>query len=96
MERKRVEGVVIDAVRQVQESSGQPAGPIGSDTRPLQDVDSFDSYCGVEAALFISESLGCEIPCGVFLPDDGRRHLSVSGIAEKVCGQMRMGVPAGE
>ena len=96
MNRERVEGVVIDAVRQVQESSGQPAGPIGSNTRPLQDIDSFDSYCGVETALFISESLGCEIPCGVFLPNDGRRHLSVSEIAEKVCGQMRMGVAAGE
>ena len=96
MDKERVEGVVIDAVRQVQGSSGQPAGPIGSDTRPLQDIDLFDSYCGVEAALFISESLGCEIPCGVFLPKNGRRHLSVSEIAEKVCGQMRMGVAAGE
>ena len=96
MDRARVEGVVIAAVRQVQETSGQPVGPIWSDTRPLQDIDSFDSYCGVEAALFISESLGCEIPCGVFLPNSGRRHLSVSEIANKVCGQMRMGVAAGE
>lgn len=96
MDREKVEGVVIDAVRQVQETSGQPAGPIGSNTRPLQDIDSFDSYSGVEAALFISESLGCEIPCGVFLPNSGRRHLSVSEIADKVCGQMRMGVAAGE
>ena len=96
MDRERVEGVVIDAVKQVQETSGQKTGPIGSDTKPLQDIDSFDSYCGVEAALFISESLGCEIPCGVFLPTSGRRHLSISEIAEKVCGQMRMGVVAGE
>ena len=96
MDMEKVEGVVIDAVRQVQETSGQPTGPIGSETRPLEDIDSFDSYCGVEAALFISESLGCEIPCGVFLPTSGRRHLSISEIAEKVGGQMKMGVVAGE
>ena len=96
MDRERVEGAVIDALKQVQETSGLVTGPIGSDTRPLQDIDSFDSYSGVEAALFISESRGCEIPCGVFLPKNGRRHLSVSEIAENVCGQMKMGVVASE
>ena len=95
MDRQDVVSLVIDAVKQVQEASGRTVGNIGPLTRPLQEIDWFDSYCGVEASLFISESLGCEIPCEVFLPAEGRRHLSIGEVADRVSGQMRLGAKEG-
>ena len=79
---------VIDAVTKVQEASGRAVGHIGSDTRPLQDVDGFDSYSGVEASLFLSDSVGHEIPDSVFVPEKGRRLLSMNEIADNVQEQM--------
>ena len=69
MDNKDAVTVVIDAVRHVQEASGRAVGAIGPQTRPLLEIDWFDSHSGVEAALFISLSLGCEIPCEVFPPE---------------------------
>ena len=91
MDNKDVVTVVIDAVKQVQEASGREVGTIGPHTRPLLEIDWFDSHSGVEAALFISLSLGCEIPCEVFLPKGGKRDLSIREVAERISGQMRLG-----
>lgn len=83
--------VVIDAIKHVQEASGRAAGAIGPQTRPLLEIDWFDSHSGVEAALFISLFLGCEIPCEVFLPRGGKRDLSIREVAERISGQMKLG-----
>ena len=74
--------VVIEAIRQVQQSSGRTAGGIGPDTRPFRDVESFDSLSGIEATIILSESLGRELPDSVFTPSEGNRILSVKEIAE--------------
>ena len=91
MDKQDVVTVVIDAVKQVEEASGRVAENIGPQTRPLLDIDWFDSHSGVESALFISLSLGLEIPCDVFLPKGGQRHLSIKEVAERISGQMRLG-----
>ena len=61
---------------------------IGSNTRPLRDIDGFDSYSGVEASVLLSNSLGCLIPDEVFVPEAGRHLLSISEIADNVCEHM--------
>ncbi len=91
MNRENVVELVIDAVRQVQESSGRYAGDIGPETRPLRDVEDFDSHNGVEATLFLSESLGKELPDSIFVPGEGNRILSINEIAEDVCKYMLTG-----
>ena len=82
MDRDNVANQVIYAIRQVQESSGRTALGIGPDTRPFKDVNGFDSLSGVEATLFLSESLGRELPDSIFVPGEGNRILSVNEIAE--------------
>ncbi len=91
MDRENVVGLVIDAVRQVQEASGRAGGNINSNTRPLRDIDGFDSHSGVEASVLLSESLGYEIPDEVFVPNAGPRLLSVDEIADNVCAHMSVG-----
>ena len=82
MDKETVVDVVVEAIRQVQESSGRTAGGIGPDTRPFRDVEGFDSLSGIEATIILSESLGRELPDSVFAPIEGNRVLSVKEIAE--------------
>ena len=82
----------IDAIRQNQEASGRTVVEISPDTRPLRDIEGFDSYSGVEAALFLSDLLDREIPDEVFVPEKGRRILTVSEIADNVAPCEQVGV----
>ena len=85
MDRENVVSQVIDAIRQVQESSGRTAVGIGPDTRPFKDVEGFDSLSGVEATVLLSESLGRELPDSIFEPGNGAHILSVNTIAGNLC-----------
>lgn len=87
MEKNEVVGKVIDAVRQVQETSGRPVGNISPSTRSIGDVVGFDSLSGVEATVILSESLGHELPAdyNAFVSKDGRRALSISEITDNLC-----------
>ena len=57
---------------------------IGLSTRPVEDVEGFDSLNGVEAIVMLSESLGVDLPedYNPFISSDGRRALSVGEIAD--------------
>ena len=72
MNRSDIVDQVIEAVRQVQEASGRTAEDISADTRPLEDIDGFDSLSGVEASALLSEALRCEIQDNAFLSQGGR------------------------
>ena len=91
MDREDVMSLVVDAIKQNQEASGRAVVEISPDTRPLRDIEGFDSYSGVEASLFLSTSLDCEIPDEVFVPERGRRVLTVNEIADNVCEHLSMG-----
>ena len=90
MNQSNIVDQVIVAVRQVQEASGRTVSDIRADTRPLEDIDGFDSLSGVEASALLSEYLECEIPDNAFLSQHARGGLSVNEIAESVQGQMRL------
>ncbi len=86
MDKAEVMEKVIQAVTLVQELSGRGAGVIDSSTRPVGDIEGFDSLSGVEATVILSESLGHEIPDdNPFVSKDGRRALSVAEITDDLC-----------
>ena len=87
MDREEAIAKVVEAVTLVQESSGRSMRHIGSNTRPVSDLDDFDSLNGVEATVILSESLGYDIPDNYnpFVSEDGRRALSVGEIADNIC-----------
>lgn len=82
---------VMNAITQVQEASGRKVQAMTSDTRPLGDLDGFDSLSSVEATLFLSETLAGDVPDSVFLPENGGQPLSVNEIAKSVYNQVRLG-----
>ena len=88
MDRDDIVHQVIEAVTQVQETSGRSVGEIGPDSRPLKDLQDFDSLCGVEATILLSEAVGHELPDSVFAPQEGSRVLSVNEIADRVLDSM--------
>ena len=77
---------VVQTVAKVQEVSGRSIGGIGASTRPVSDVEGFDSLSGVEATVLLSESLGVALPedYNPFVSKDGKRALSVGEIASSL------------
>ena len=75
---------VIEAINTVQERSGRSIDDIGPNTRPFRDLEGFDSPNGVEVLLFLSDSLGRDLPDTVFTPAKGKRILTVNEIADNV------------
>ena len=96
MERQEIVTKVIQTVAQVQEMSGRPSGGIDTSTRPVGGVEGFDSLCGVEATVMLSDSLALQIPedCNPFISKDGKRALSVGEIADGLSMYIRSGALA--
>ena len=93
MDNNNIVRQVIDAVRQVQESSGRKPEGIGPNTRPFTDVAGFDSLNGVEATVILSAALGQELPDSVFAPNEGNRILSINEIAENALKHISVASP---
>lgn len=87
MEKQEIVTNVVQVVARVQEASGRSSGGIDISSRPVRDVEGFDSLCGVEATVMLSESLRVHIPeeHNPFVSKDGKRALSVSEIADTLC-----------
>ena len=86
MDRQQIVTKVVQTVAQVQEVSGRPSAGIGVSTRPVRDVEGFDSLSGVEATVMLSESLGVDLPedYNPFISRDGKQALSVGEIADSL------------
>lgn len=86
MEKQEVITKVVQAVSEVQQVSGRAIGDIGSSTRPVGDLEGFDSLSGVEATVVLSESLGVNLPddFNPFVSKDGRKALTVNEIADSL------------
>ena len=84
MEKQEIITKVVQTVAQVQEASGRSSASIGASTCPVRDVEGFDSLCGVEATVMLSESLRVDLPedYNPFVSEDGKRALSVGEIAD--------------
>lgn len=86
MDKQDVVAEVIQAVRRVQQASGRPVGDIGTNTRPVGDLDEFDSLNGLEAVIVLSEALDYELPSDIpFVRRDTREGLTVGEIADVIC-----------
>ena len=84
MERQEIITKVIQTVAEVQGMSGRPSAGIDNSTRPVGGVEGFDSLCGVEATVMLSDSLGLHLPedYNPFISKDGKRALTVEAIAD--------------
>lgn len=82
MDRNQILRCLIETVIEVQELSGCAALEVNAKTRPIYDLDEFDSLRGVETTVLLAAKLKCGFKAGkgdvnVFVSKDGRRALSV-------------------
>lgn len=83
MKEQDIVTTVVKTVVQVQEMSGRASDGIGSSTRPLRDVEGFDSLSSLEAIVLLSEALRVALPkdYNPFISNEGNRALSISEAA---------------
>ena len=79
-----IKEALIATITEIQTNSGRALTEIGDDTRPLRDMQGFDSYNAVEASMLLSESLGCEIVPDIALFARHGQALTVSEIVENL------------
>lgn len=86
MKKPEAVKVVVEVLKTVQQVSGREIGEISEKTCPIGDLDGFDSLCGVEASVELSEKLDFELPgTNVFVNEKGTKALTVGEIAEAIC-----------
>jgi hypothetical protein len=84
MERKDVEGAVIETLRQLQELSGDEHSVITQETRPLKDLEGFDSHRDLEFSVTLAERLPIDGDTRWCVAPDGERLLTVTGIVDRI------------
>ena len=85
MKKNDVREKVIQSLKKVQETSGRPVSELDSDTKPIGDLEGFDSLSGVETTVHLSELLGHEISDdNIFFSEDGSRALSIAQITDSL------------
>ena len=78
--------IVTDVLAEIQSISGRVQEPIREDTRPIGDLDQFDSLNGVEATVELSDRLGVDLGVvNAFVNEDAAKALTVSEIADGIC-----------
>jgi len=72
-------------LRQVQITSGRDCPQIGDATKPIGDLDAFDSLTAVEATVLLELELNCKIADGTpFISASGKRALTVAEAVERL------------
>ena len=85
MNKNDVREKVIQSLRQVQEISGRPVGELDSDTKPIGDLEGFDSLSGVETTVLLSELIGHEISGdNIFVSQHENSALSIAEICDSL------------
>ena len=84
MDYVEVQSKVITVINEIQNSSGRPSLKVNGDTRPLADLQGFDSINAVESTLLFSEHLGCDIEPDIALFARGGRPRSISEITREL------------
>jgi hypothetical protein len=80
-------------LQQIQAAGGRPCPVISDSTKPIGDLEDFDSLLGVEATVLLEQELGCTLAAGTpfMSAKSSPRALTVAEIVVRVA---EMIVPA--
>ena len=85
METKEIESMIVTVLREVQTISGREWIDLGPESRPVGDLDGFDSLSGVEVTVAIEQKLECKFESeSIFTSDDGKRALNLKQISDRI------------
>ena len=89
--QRELEKAIETVLQEVQRLSGRSVQAIELRTKPIGDLEGFDSLSGLEATVLLAELLNIDIAPDVnlFVSDDGRRALTVKAIAERLAKMTR-------
>ena len=84
--RQKVRETVINEISLACELSGFSGGGISGTTRPLKDLEAFDSYMATEVAVNLSATLNVEIPVnGNVFYDSNYQPNTIEQITDRIC-----------
>jgi acyl carrier protein len=69
MSEIEVQGVIIATLKELQDGLGTSTSEVTQDTKPLLDLDFFDSLLGIETTLVLEERLGVSCPVDTIFTD---------------------------
>jgi hypothetical protein len=85
LEKSAVKAAVVAVLNQVQATCGRECPHITGRTKPIGDIEGFDSLLAVEATVILEQALGCPLADGTpFLSADGTKALRVDEIVDRV------------
>lgn len=85
MEKQKIRAALVAVIGQVQALSGRPCPDVSDSTKPIGDIEGFDSLLAVEATVMLEQALGCTLDDGVpFVSADGKTALKVAQIIDRV------------
>ncbi|MCC5899616.1 MAG: acyl carrier protein [Phormidium sp. BM_Day4_Bin.17] len=71
----------LEVLTEIQTDSGYGGTSISGETRPMTDLEGFDSLLCVEAINMLADKLNVEIPSSqvhkIVLSEDGKQHLTI-------------------
>ena len=90
---QEVENELLSVLALVQELSGREAQEIATATKPIGDLDGFDSLTAAETTTLLAQRLDHSIglkrgTANVFVSPDGCRALTVNEIAQRLASLM--------
>jgi acyl carrier protein len=85
MQAKEIESVIVGVLREVQTSSGREWTDLRPESRPIGDLEGFDSLSAIEVTVGIEQKLGCKFEIeSIFTSDDGKRALNLKQISDRI------------
>jgi hypothetical protein len=85
MDRKRVKEILINVLRKMQDAAGCPPIEFTDKTRPLDDLEEFDSKVWPVSITELGKELGIDIPKRARLYEDAEgRPLTISEIVDRL------------
>lgn len=88
LDKQAVRVALVAVLRQVQKTSGRPCPEITETTKPIGDLQGFDSLLAVEATVLLEQKLGCTLADIPFLSESGTRALRFGAIVERTLAMM--------
>ncbi len=84
--KTQIRSAVEKVLRQIQTTSGRECPEITDATKPIGDVDGFDSLMAVEATVLLEQELRCVLSEGTpFISVTGRtRALTIAEVVERI------------
>jgi len=80
-----IEANVITVLKEVQQLSGRTWSDLNPSSKPIGELDGFDSLASIEATAVIEGKLGCKIEQNsLFLSEDSTRALTIRQICERL------------